>query len=61
MNVQKKIRIFANLFQVFAFAGPSVSQVAALIVVVLVGIPYLVLWYSLTADEEEDKFDQAHR
>ena len=32
-----------------------------MIVVVLVGIPYMVLWYSLTADEEEDKFDQAHR
>ena len=37
------------------------AQVAALIVAVLVGIPYMVLWYSLTADEEEDKFDQAHR
>ena len=31
------------------------------VIVVLVGIPYIILHNSLTADEQEDKYEEAHR
>ena len=32
-----------------------------MIIVVLVSIPYIILHKSLTADDEETKYDEAHR
>ena len=36
-------------------------QVMVVVIVVLVGIPYIILHNSLTADEQEDKYEEAHR
>ena len=32
-----------------------------MVIVVLVSIPYIILHKSLTADDEETKYDEAHR
>ena len=51
---RKQMRNFEEIFNLRI-------QVMVVVIVVLVGIPYIILHNSLTADEQEDKYEEAHR
>ena len=51
---KKQMRYFVEIFNLQI-------QVMVVVIVVLVGIPYIILHNSLTADEQEDKYEEAHR